>query len=467
MFAVWRIGAINVPLNIYLRGHSLEHQIRSSEPRIVVADPHGVAALSEALGESSDIELIVATEQIASSAIDCGWPVERVEEFAVDITGSLTWGSSAEMPDCAMIIYTSGTTGASKGCVVSHRYVRHWGHALKSFVQPSAAPVIFTSAALYHVMGNLAISLAIEHGCTVVFETEFHASTFFRRAGEVGATMAFGVGWLAKALLAQPESPNDRNHQLRTVFMGPVSQADRALFLDRFGSVVHSQIYGQTECVPIAMNPPGTEEGIGSMGKPSDCLEVQVLDDDGFPVPVGAVGEISVRPRHPGAMFDGYWRDRERTLESFEGLWHHSGDMGRFDESGHLYYVDRKKDSMRRRGENVSAFEVENTIFRHPAIADVAVHGVRLEKEVDDAIKACLILKPGHELELDQFAEFLAKELPYFAVPRFIEIFEEFPKNATGRIMKDTLRAQPQSTATIDLELLGHGVRRDQRRASS
>jgi crotonobetaine/carnitine-CoA ligase len=469
MFAVWRVGAINVPLNIFLRGQSLAYQLGDSEPRVVVADAQGVAALSECIGQVPGIEQVVTVDPPGPSSSDStlGVRTDYIEDFVGSVENVGGRSIAAEISDCASILYTSGTTGPPKGCVMSHRYVRHWGHALASFVQPSTEPVILTSTPLNHVMGNLALSLAVEHGGTLVLEPNFRASTFFRRAGEVGATMAFGIGWLGKALLGQPESDSDRQHRLRTIYMSPVSEEDRDRFFERFGVEVHAEIYGQTECVPLSFNPPGTLEGRGSLGKPCACLELDILDDDGFSVPPGGVGEIVARPRHPGAMFDGYWRDSTKTLESFENLWHHTGDLGRVDESGHYYYVDRKKDSMRRRGENVSAHEVEMAISQHPAIAEVAVHGVRLESEVDDAIKACVVLKAGHELPLDEFAPFLAKELPYFAVPRFVEILEELPKNPVGRIMKDVLRERAQTPQTLDLEQLGFGVPPEKRRGTA
>jgi crotonobetaine/carnitine-CoA ligase len=192
---------------------------------------------------------------------------------------------------------------------------------------------------------------------------------------------------------------------------------------------------------------------------------VALLDDDGLPVADGEPGEICIRPRRPLAMFSGYWDNAEATVEAFKDLWYHTGDMGRRRESGALQFVDRKKDAMRRRGENVSSMELEGAIRTHEAVADVAVHAVPSPLGEDD-IKAVIILSGERPSEEDLFG-FLRDNLPFYAMPRYVEYVEELPRNAVGRVMKHELRKQELTDAVIDFEALGFTVAKEDRRKSS
>jgi crotonobetaine/carnitine-CoA ligase len=245
-----------------------------------------------------------------------------------------------------------------------------------------------------------------------------------------------------------------------------LSVSEQEQFEHRFGIRALTRQYGQTECYPIAYNP-FEEQGVSPFaGKPAPELEVEFHNEQGWAVPAGEVGEIVVRPRVPHALFERYWGDDAGTLKAFQGLWFHTGDMGRLVD-GEIQYVDRKKDSMRRRGENVSAFELERTLSRAAGVVEVAVHGVEVEGELDQAIKACLVVADPQHFNLAGLASYMARELPYFAVPQFVELVPALPRNAAGRVMKDQLRRVGINSATKDLEAMGLGVARDQRRASA
>ena len=162
-------------------------------------------------------------------------------------------------------------------------------------------------------------------------------------------------------------------------------------------------------------------------------------------------------------MYLGYWRKPDATIEAWRNLWHHTGDQGRMDDEGFITFVDRKKDAIRRRGENVSSVEVEIAIQRHPKVAEVAVHAVPSEISEDD-IKACIVVVPGDAPTPDELFDFFKQKLPYFAVPRYVEIVPELPRNATLRVMKHLLRARGVTAETWDFEELGLTVARDERR---
>ena len=190
---------------------------------------------------------------------------------------------------------------------------------------------------------------------------------------------------------------------------------------------------------------------------------MRIVDDDDLEVPRGETGEIVLRPLEPDSMFAGYWGRPEETLHTFLNLWHHTGDYGRMDDDGFVSFVDRKKDALRRRGENVSSMELEQAIARHPKVAEVAVHAVPAAATEDD-IKACVVLVPGETATPEELFAHFEAHLPYFAVPRYVELVPALPKNAVGRVLKHELRAAGVTPATWDLEALGLTVGRDARR---
>jgi crotonobetaine/carnitine-CoA ligase len=343
---------------------------------------------------------------------------------------------------------------------------KHWSRYTEALSALTDDDVIFTAAPMFHVGGQTPLLGALSLGIPAVLETGFSASRYLARATEVGGTVAVGVGWIAQALLKQPPSPEDRNHTLRAMSTVQLSVREQELFAERFGIRTLTRQYGQTEVYPIAYNS-FDEQGVApTAGKPAPELVVDFHDDRGRSVPAGEVGEIVVRPRVPHAIFERYWNDDAGSLKAFQGLWFHTGDLGRLVD-GDVQYVDRKKDSMRRRGENVSAFELERTLSRATGVVEVAVHGVEVEDELDQSIKACLVVGDPELFDLAELADYMARELPYFAVPQFVELVPSLPRNAAGRVMKDQLRTIGVNATTKDLVAMGLGVTREQRRASA
>ncbi|HJP66529.1 MAG TPA: AMP-binding protein, partial [Actinomycetota bacterium] len=291
----------------------------------------------------------------------------------------------------------------------------------------------------------------------------FSISNLLERFIETDATVFMGVGMMGLAMLSAPPSDRDRQHRLRVALMFPFTPEQQAQFEARFGAKVMTQLYGQTECGAIAYSRISEPRNLASLGRPAPYFEVKLFDDDDREVPIGEVGEIVVRPNVPNAMYQGYWRKPEDTLATWRNLWHHTGDYGRADAEGFITFVDRKKDALRRRGENVSSIEVERAIVTHPKIAEVAVHAVPSEMSEDD-IKACLVLEPGQTVEPDELFGFFKETLPYFAIPRYVEVMPELPKNATLRVMKHLLRERGVSDETWDFDALGLSVEKAERR---
>jgi crotonobetaine/carnitine-CoA ligase len=306
---------------------------------------------------------------------------------------------------------------------------------------------------------------ALVGGASFCAPAAFRASTFIAQARACGATLSSGVGAMARALLVRPPEAGDRDHRLRLVLMSPLDVGSQQAFAERFGVPLSPQAYGQTECICVTATP-ADQFGPPSrtVGPPSPLFQVAIHDPDGHALPAGAAGEIVVRPRRPGVMFDGYWRRPEATLAAFRGLWHHTGDIGCLDQDGHLTFLDRGKDAMRRRGENVSSAELEAAVRAHPKIADVAAHAVPATMTEDD-IKVCLVLADGAAVTPAELFAFFGEALPYFAIPRYVEVLDALPREVTSmRVRKVELRERGVTERTWDLEALGFSVAPGQRR---
>ena len=460
-FACARLGAVQVPLNTFLKGEFLRHQLADSGAATAVVDGPGLAAVAPLLPELAALERLVVLDgpdAPGRAAVDVV-PYEKL------VSGD---GSGLPRPgpdDLAAIVYTSGTTGPSKGCRISQGYYVHAGAGMRTLLDLRPDDVYLTAFPLFHLSGQaLALVATLHQGATVIFEPAFSASTFMATAGAVGATVVMGVGAMAQAILATPPAGTDRAHGVRLCSWIPLPEGAQLEFEARFGTVVTAEGYGQTECAPVTFSSPSGPRRRASAGRPAPWLEVRMVDDDDVEVPTGQVGEIVVRPLEPDSLFGGYWGRDAETLRTFRNLWHHTGDYGRMDAEGFVTFVDRKKDALRRRGENVSSMELEAAIRRYPAIAEVAVHAVESAATEDD-IKACVVPQAGApELTPDELFGFFAEALPYFAVPRYVEVVPELPKNALGRVLKHELRARGVTPATWDFDKLGLAVEHDRRR---
>jgi crotonobetaine/carnitine-CoA ligase len=462
-YAVTRLGAILVSLNPFLKGSFLAYQLGNSEPKVVVSDGQGVAALAAVVDDVPSLEACVVLDPEDSVELPGTRqiPFDSLPQLGTDL--ALAEVSAA---DVAVIVYTSGTTGNPKGCALSHGYLQRAAQGFLDALEVGADDVIFGTMPVYHV-GVLCHTIlgSLMTGIPATLDASYSAKSFMSRAAEVGATVTYGVGAHGASLMATPPGPADREHRLRAMMVAPITPVAQQEFRERFGIDPLAEIFGQTECIPVTMTPLSGDRDRGGAGLPASDLEVALLDDDDEPVPDGDVGEICFRPRHRFAMFSGYWRNPEATLEASTSLWFHTGDLGRLRPSGQVQFVDRKKDSMRRRGENISSAEVEGAILRHPKVADVAVHGVPSELTEED-VKACIVLKPGEVTTPEELFDFFQAEIPYYALPRYVEIFEDLPRSAVGRVTKAVLRERPAvGEHGWDLEAMGFSVDKADRRA--
>ncbi|MGV0790172.1 AMP-binding protein [Mycolicibacterium sp. XJ1819] len=457
-FALAKLGAIQVPINPYLKGDFLLHQLADSGAKALIGDTPAMMHTEAILDRLPDLRVIISVDDDPATTSTA--PAFR-ELLA---GGHRAPTASIDQSDLLAVMYTSGTTGMPKGCCLSHGYYTAmlWPWYENDWLREGDRTL--SAMPLFHLGGQgIALMPVLMAGNSIAYLERYSASGFLQAARRTRASVAFGVGPMGTALLATPESDADRNHSLRLAVFVPMAIEAQHRMAARFGVEVISEMYGQTECQPITGSPMSrTPAKLGSIGKPVGVLDVQLHDDNGREVPVGDVGEIVIRPRERDVMFQGYWNNPQATVDASRDLWHHTGDLARADEDGYLYFVDRKKDAMRRRGENISSAEVEAALVRHPKIAAIAVHAVPSPLGEDD-VKAVIVCESGAAFEPAELHQFFRSTLPYFAVPRYVEFVEALPMSPTGRVQKHVLRTKDNSAAW-DFELLGLSIDTTERR---
>ncbi len=439
-FATVRLGAIAVPINTAYKGEFLRHQLADSGAAVFVVADDMADRADEAVSEAGTPELrhVLTVSQLAA-----------LDGLAVD-------DADVRPGDLACFIYTAGTTGPSKGCMLPHHYVVNMSVQIARAWQRGADDVVWTPLPLFHlnaiaicVVGTLII------GGRASIARKFSVSGFWPEIQRTGATMASMLGSLAILIANAEDHPDMTGHRLRVCIAAPMPPDTDRIWRERFGCATFSGGFGLTEASLIAALPPGVENRPGAAGMLNQIeFEVALLDDDDLAVEVGETGEICCRPRQPDGMFAGYWNRPADTVAAWRNLWFHTGDLGRVDADGFLYFVDRKKDSLRRRGENISSFEMEKSLFAHPAIKDCAVHAVPSPIGEDD-VKVTAVLQPDATISEEDLCRFVAERVPYFAIPRYIEFRDDLPRNPVGRVLKYQLRDEGVTPTTWDREAAG------------
>jgi crotonobetaine/carnitine-CoA ligase len=285
-------------------------------------------------------------------------------------------------------------------------------------------------------------------GCTAI-APRFSASAFWDDIRRYDASSANMMGAVVSFVYAQPERDDDADNPLRLAFGAPVPASIIKDFERRFG-LRFVEIYGSSEANVPLWNPLDDVRP-GSCGKPIGRFDVKLVDELDEEVPVGSVGEIAVRPHEPFSMMSQYYRQPEATARAFRNLWFHTGDLARQDADGYHYFVDRAKDSIRRRGENISSWEIETVIVKHDDVAECAAYSVPSELTEDD-VMITVVAKPGRELEVEELLAYCADRMPAYMVPRYVEIASALPSTPTGKIEKFRLRERGVTPTTWDRE---------------
>jgi crotonobetaine/carnitine-CoA ligase len=355
-------------------------------------------------------------------------------------------------------LYTSGTTGPSKGVVLSHEANLNLARHLRWLVGYESHDVLYTAFPLFHINAKYtSVMCAMESDAKLVMDQRFTASGFWDICRRKGITAFNYQGALLMMLWKQPEKPDDLDNPVRNAFGAPCPVDIWEPFEKRFGLHL-TEVYGMTE-IAIATQNTKTDRKIGSCGKVCSYYDLQIVDDEDNPVPAGTAGEIVVRSKKPSIMIDEYYKMPEATVNAFRNLWFHTGDRGRLDAEGYLYFVDRMKDCVRRRGENVSSFEVEAVINTHEAVLESAVYGAPSELG-EEEVMAAVVLKPDFALTEVDLLDHCVTRMAHFAVPRFIRWVPELPKTPSQRIQKYKLRDEGVTADTWDRDKAGYIVKR-------
>lgn len=457
--ALNKLSAVSVPLNTALKGEFLRHQVVDSGAEIVVCDAAYAPRLFEVAGLLGNVKRVLVRGPLDSRPA-VGFSIDNLDDHrGHDAT------PMAELPDPAALnalIYTSGTTGPSKGCMISGNQMCHVARLLLRAAPFGPDDVLWTPLPLYH-MNAIATGVVstLLVGATISIAPRFSVSGFWPAVETSGATVVSILGALGTLLAQAPDNAAMQRcfGQIHTVKGNPFPEEIKSLWRTRFGARhIGSNAYGLTEAL-ITSVPAGEPVPPGSSGRCAPEFDVRIFDDHDNPLPPGQAGEVVCRPLHPDIMFKGYWRRAEDTQKVMGNMWFHTGDIGRFDEAGFFYFVDRKKDYLRRRGENISSFEMESAILLHPDVEQVAVHAVQSNLGEDD-LKVTALMVEDAQLTEEALCRWLVDRVPYYAVPRYIEFRAALPVNPQGRVLKYQLRDEGVTPATWDIEKSSIKVKR-------
>ena len=452
-FAINYLGAVFVPFNTAYRGGLLEHVVANSDARIIIVHPDLVERLAEI--DRARIELAVLTTSKDAPAID-GLRTVRFDALTGAPDDPLDLDRPIDPWDSQSVIYTSGTTGPSKGVLSS--YLHMFSNAgPESWPMVTGEDRFLVAAPIFHIGGMGLPFVMLARGGSIALMENFTTGAFWPFVRASQSTAAFLLGVMATFLIKEAPAETDRDHRLRLVFMVPFTD-DAPAFAERFGVEVFT-IFNMTEISsPLVSGANPAKRG--TCGRVRDGVEVRLVDGNDCEVAVGTVGEMIVRTDRPWGMNSGYFKNPEATAAAWRNGWFHTGDAFRSDPDGDYFYVDRVKDSIRRRGENISSFEVEAEACAHPAVREAAAIGVPSEVG-EDEVMLVVAFTPGCTVDPVALSEFLTRRLPYFMVPRYLRILPDLPKTPSNKVIKTVLRQDGITPDSWDREAAGLRQRRE------
>ncbi|MBB5707459.1 AMP-binding protein [Sphingopyxis panaciterrulae] len=459
-FAANKIGAVHVPVNTAYKGGFLSHQFDDAGAQLLVMEPDYALRLTDIEEDLPQANRVLVRGEDEALPLFKRIETERLSAAYEENDAPIP--DENKPGDLCMLIFTGGTTGPSKGCMISHNYCCNVGRQILKREARNEKTVNWTPLPFFHMnaLGGSILSSAMVGARVAVFP-RFSVSRFWDDIERSGATIVNLLGSMLTFIANAPENEAAKRcfGQIFAVRGSPFPPDIQRKWRERFGvTITGSHNYGLTEAARVTTLADHEEGPVGNAGKINEDFDVRIVDDEDNEVPVGQPGEIIIRPRHPDIMFMGYWNRPEDTLKIMRNMWLHSGDIGRMDENGFMFFVDRKKDYLRRRGENISSQELEATFKKHKLVKDVAVHAVLAETE--DEVKATITLQDGASITEEELCEWCVDKMPYFAVPRFFEFREDLPRNPVGRVLKYQLRDEGCTAATWDREKSGFELKK-------
>jgi crotonobetaine/carnitine-CoA ligase len=443
------IGAVAVPINTASRGAQLRHVLVNSGARLLVVEADLLDAVSALDAAGLPMEQVWRVGDTPASA--------AIRTIAFPQPGTPVDPAALRPGDTLAILYTSGTTGLSKGVCCPHAQYYWWGVHSSALLGLGDGEVLLTTLPLFHTNALNAFFQALLTGSTLVVEKRFSASAFWRSLVEHEATVTYLLGAMVPILLSKDPTPHDKAHRTRIALAPGVPSQFLARFRERFGMDL-LEGYGSTE-TNFVIGADLAEQRPGTMGKIRAGFDARVVDDEDNELPPGEAGELILRSTEPYAFATGYFGMNDKTVEAWRNLWFHTGDRVVRDEDGYFRFVDRLKDAIRRRGENISSYEVEQVLLSHPLIATAAVYPVKSEM-AEDEVMAAIVLRPGARLAEVELMQFCETRMAYFAVPRYVDYVDQLPATENGKVQKFKLRERGITPNTWDREAAGYKLAR-------
>lgn len=461
-FGINYLGAVYVPFNTAYRGGLLEHVLWLSDAKVAVVhadllermgevNPHEVKTIVAIGGEARPVKGYEVLDQAALSP----GPPPRADEAPPELKRPI------EPWDNQSMIFTSGTTGPSKGVLSSYKQLGMSGNILYYWLTMDDRAMV--NLPLFHISGTTLLTRMLAIGGSIAVVESFRTEEFWSVIRRLGVTCTLMMGSISTFLMKLPEDDDQRNSPLKSVLIPPLT-SEVIAYAKRIG-VDWYTTFSMTEAnVPLISRP--NPEKPGTCGRIRRGAEARIVDEHDNEVPVGTVGELIIRDDEPWALCSGYHKNPEATAKAWRNGWFHTGDAVRCDEDGDFYFVDRLKDAIRRRGENISSYEVEVEVNAHPDVQESAAIAVASEHGEDEVMVVVMPVQ-GRTIDPKALVEFLIPRMPHFMVPRYVRVMKELPRTPTTKVQKVRLRDAGITDDTFDREAAGIRVRRHSFRKSA
>ncbi len=474
-FGLSKLGAIEVPINTAHRGNLLTYMLDQSDSCMVALHSHYVDRMGPVLPNTPKIKTAILLDKPGSPSVEVQSAVSGVDRTLFEGQAArlgkqvLDWSQIVDndggyrteevlWSDPLAIMYTSGTTGPSKGSLWPQNFGIYMAEIVIDCTDIVESDCLHNCLPLFHGLAQVLVTVpALLTGARMLLTERFSPNTFWDEVRRYGCTEASYVGAVMPMLFKAERKPDDADNPLRVFMGGGVPNEIYEPFERRFGVRI-AQAYGTSES-GLPLNNPASTRKVGTSGRPRQDCVVKIVDDDGLEVGPNIPGEMLIRPLKPYSMLLEYYNMPEKTVEAWRDLWFHTGDYLFYDDEGYYHFFDRKKDYLRRRGENISSFEVEQAINSHPAVLESAAIGVKSDLG-EDEVMACVVLKPGQNVTAVELTDYFAGRMAYFMVPRYIRLMAGLPKTPTERIQKYKLRDEGITQDTWDREKAGYKLKR-------